>query len=99
VPLVDRGRRVDGRARLWCGDWGAGWRLLEIERGLAVRFGALPAVGLVPYVRPSYRYEEGELIDLVVDGLEMMVRLGWKVGKRMVEVWQNNEVIVLERKA
>jgi len=46
-------------------------------------------VNLVPAAMPRVDYvaEEGKSIDLVLEGLEMMVRLGWKEGKRVVEVW------------
>jgi hypothetical protein len=53
-----------------------------------LRFGEDVRVRLVPAAIPSVKYEGGrESIDLVLDGLEMMVRLGWKDGNRDVEVW------------
>jgi hypothetical protein len=49
----------------------------------------LPALRLVPEVLPPHEYDKGNSIDLVADGLDLMLRLGWKEGARMIEVWQN----------
>lgn len=43
-------------------------------------------------------YERGEeSIDLVVGGLDIMMRLGWKDAKRVIEIWQDGKMDVLER--
>lgn len=68
---------------------------------MSVRYGPLPAVPLVPGAMPPHKYDEGNSVDLVVDGLELMLRLGWKEGSRVIEVWNNGPpgaVITLERK-
>lgn len=97
VPFVDRQKIIQDRARQWCGSWGTGkWSLVD-ENGLFVRFGASVKMPLVAAAIPPNVYEEGDSIDLVVDGLEMMLRLGWKDGSRMIELRQDGQSKVLER--
>ena len=98
APFVDPSRKIDERANDWCGDWGPGkWSLLD-EEGLFVRFGTLPPVKLIPAAIPGKVSKEGTAVDLVADGLEMMLRLDWKDGKRVIKVWQDGEEKVLEQK-
>jgi hypothetical protein len=104
VPFLDRSRAIDCQAKHWCGDWRLGdWRLTEEdEGGVSVRYGSLPAVPLVPGVIPPHKYDEGNSVDLVADGLELMLRLGWKEGSRVIEVWHNGPpvaLIALEQKS
>jgi hypothetical protein len=100
VPFLDRARSVDGRAKDWCGEWGPGdWNLVYKEERMFVRFGKLPAMRLVPGVLLAKKHAEGNSIDLVADGLDLMLRLGWKEGSRSIEVWQNAPVITLEQKS
>lgn len=103
VPFLDRSRSIDGRAKHWCGDGRPGdWRLIEEdEGGISVQYGSLPATPLMPGVMPPHKYDEGYSIDLVADGLELMLRLGWKGGSRVIEVWHNASpaMITLERKS
>lgn len=97
VPFVDRHKAIDDRARQWCGSWGCGkWSLVD-ENGLFVRFGNSAKMPLAPAAIPPSVYREGDSIDLVVDGLEMMLRLGWKEGSRIVELRQDGESKILER--
>jgi hypothetical protein len=101
LPLLDRASTVDAQAKHWCGDWGPGdWRLInEGEGGIFVRYGLLPTLPLVPGVLPPHKYDEGNSVDLVAGGLDLMLRLGWKEGSRMIEIWQNETVITLERRS
>ncbi|KAF8859953.1 beta-lactamase/transpeptidase-like protein [Acephala macrosclerotiorum] len=96
VPFMDRKKGIDERAKEWCGTWGPGDWTLGDSGGLFIQCGAFPALSLIPAALPPYTYEQGDSIDLVVDGLEMMLRLGWKDNSRIVEVWQD-EVTLLER--
>ena len=99
MTFLDRGRAIDVRARDWCGDWGPGdWSLVDEEGGMYVRFGKLPLVRLLPGVIASQKFDEGDSVDLVPDGLDLMLRLGWKEGSRIIEVWQNGVVKLLKRK-
>ena len=53
-----------------------------------LRFGTDMESRLVTAAIPGVEYAgKGESIDLVVEGLEMMLRLGWKDGKRDIELW------------
>ena len=100
MPLLDRGSTVNVQAKHWCGDWGPGdWSLVGEDGIFVVRYGSSPALRLVPGALPPHKYDEGNSIDLVADGLELMLRLGWKEGSRMIEIWQNDLVISLERKS
>jgi hypothetical protein len=97
VPFMDRAKHVDIQAQQWCGNWGPGdWNVVE-ENGFSVRYGTLPAIPLVPGALPPQKYAEGNSIDMVADGLEMMLRFGWKDGIRILEVWQDGDVTSLER--
>jgi hypothetical protein len=100
VPFLDRASTVDTQAKHWFRDWGPGdWSLLNEDGGeLLVRYGPLPALPLVSGVLPPHKYDEGNSIDLVADGLDLMLRLGWKEGSRMIEIWQNGTVITLKLK-
>ncbi|KAH7333093.1 beta-lactamase/transpeptidase-like protein [Rhexocercosporidium sp. MPI-PUGE-AT-0058] len=99
LPFMDREASIDERASEWYGKWGKGkWILAADENGngFSLKCGSFPAVALVTAAIPAFVYEEGKSVDLVADGLEIMVRLGWKDGKRIVEVWQDNEAEILE---
>ena len=96
IPFVDRHKPVDERARQWCGSWGLGkWSVFD-DNGLFVKFGTAAKIPLVPAAIPPTVYKEGDSIDLVVDGLEMMLRLGWKEGSRIIELRQDGESKILE---
>ena len=98
LPFMDRKMEVDGRAREWCGSWGKGkWFLEDGEAGLSLKCGSFPAVSLVPAAIPPFLYDEGKSVDLIADGLETMIRLAWKDGKRVIEIWQDDDVESLDQ--
>ncbi|KAF4619015.1 hypothetical protein G7Y89_g14833 [Cudoniella acicularis] len=98
IPFIHRGEMIDSKAKEWCGQWGPGqWNLLNVDR-LCLRFGTLPTMGLHVAAVPSKQYEEGSSIDLVPDGMEMMLRLGWQDRSRIVEIWQGGEATILHQK-
>jgi CubicO group peptidase (beta-lactamase class C family) len=98
VPLMDRAKEIDGRAKEWRGSWGPGnWTLEDANGGLSLQYKSFPAVALVPAAISPRTYDEGSSIDLVTDGLEMMLRLGWKDGSRVIEVWQDGDIKILEK--
>ncbi|KAG4442006.1 hypothetical protein IFR05_002532 [Cadophora sp. M221] len=97
LPFMDRKASVDERAKEWCGSWGKGkWVLAADGEEFSLKCDPFPAVALVPAAIPPFVYEEGKSVDLVADGLETMVRLGWKDGKRIVDMWQDYGVETLE---
>ncbi|KAF6810141.1 beta-lactamase [Colletotrichum plurivorum] len=89
VPVKDACRKIDGRWEEWIGEWEGGWRIEKSpEGGPMARFGGLPALRLVPVAMPAERGEDGGMsIDLLVEGLQVMLRLPVKDGRRAVEVW------------
>ncbi len=100
VPFV-AGEDTVEEWKEWRGAWGEQWVLESDTDGRpAVRYGKETLVKLLPAAIPSMEYEEGRSVDLVLEGLEMMMRLGWAKGKRVVELWQGavGKMIVLERK-
>ncbi|PVH71802.1 beta-lactamase/transpeptidase-like protein [Cadophora sp. DSE1049] len=98
LPFMDRKAGIDQRAKDWCGSWGNGkWVLAPGGEGLSLKCGSFPPVSLVPAAMPSFSYDEGSSIDLIADGLETMIRLGWKDGKRTVEIWQDDGTETLEQ--
>lgn len=97
VPFFDPAREIDGRAAEWVGAWDSGqWELLGNENGMAIKYGPAVQVKLLPAAIAPHQYAEGPSIDLVLQGLEMMLRLGWKDGSRIIDVWQNGDIITLE---
>ncbi|CZR69844.1 uncharacterized protein PAC_19744 [Phialocephala subalpina] len=99
VPFMDRKKTIDGKAKEWCGSWGSGdWTLVEKNDALLIQCGTFSEMSLVPAALPSHSYDEGSSIDLVVDGLEMMLRLGWKDKSPIIEVWQDEGISTLERR-
>ncbi|KAE8452963.1 hypothetical protein EG329_012150 [Mollisiaceae sp. DMI_Dod_QoI] len=91
IPFCVCGVKINER---W-GEWKGAWRDAEMELVLesnehepVLRFGKNISVRLVPAAIPSIEYAENEKsIDLVLEGLEMMARLGWKDGNRDIELW------------
>jgi CubicO group peptidase (beta-lactamase class C family) len=91
IPFCARGVKINER---W-GEWKGSWHDAEMELILesnedepVLRFGKNVSARLVPAAIPSIEYTgNGKSIDLVLEGLEMMVRLGWKDGNRDIEVW------------
>lgn len=71
------------------------WRIAQDGNGRAVA--GIDGLGearlcLRPAAVPAMRYGEGkESIDLLLDGTEIMLRLGWDKSERIVEVW--NEAV------
>ena len=88
---------LDERWKEWIGKWSDDWEVLIEERHPILKFRDLAPMRLCAASMPAETYSEGSSIDLVVEGLEMMLRLGWEEGKRMVEVWQGG-IIKLEQK-
>jgi CubicO group peptidase (beta-lactamase class C family) len=99
VPFVDPGKKLDERAKGWCGNWGPGgkWSLVYDDGRFLVRYATFPPVPLVPGAIPAHECKAGTSIDMVADGLETMLRLGWKNGKQIIDVRQDGEVKTLER--
>ncbi|KAK0111029.1 hypothetical protein ONS95_001409 [Cadophora gregata] len=99
LPFLDKKARIDQGAKEWCGSWGKEkWMLEAWEEGmLSLKCGSFPSISLVPAAIPPLDYDEGKSIDLIADGLEMMIRLGWKDGKRIIELWQDDDVEMLEK--
>lgn len=94
IPLCAYDVKLDMR---WV-DWEGSWRddemgevlVLEANEGghPVLRFGEDIRATLVPAATPSVKYPgDRKSIDLVLSGLEMMARLGWKDGYRNIEVW------------
>ncbi|MCJ1434953.1 hypothetical protein MMC27_004323 [Xylographa pallens] len=90
IPLVAPGEASDGWEE-WAGDWGDKWHVLRGERP-ALKFAYLPPVRLLPAAVVPRTYDgERRSIDLLAEGLEVLLRLGWEGGERVVEVWPGRE--------
>jgi CubicO group peptidase (beta-lactamase class C family) len=91
IPFCARGVKINKRWVEWKGSWRDAEKELVLESKEdepVLRFGENISARLVPAAIPSIEYaEKGKSIDLVLEGLEMMVRLGWKDGNRDIEVW------------
>lgn len=91
IPFCARGAKISERWVEWKGSWRDAEKELVLESNEdepVLRFGKNVSVKLVPAAIPSIEYAGNEKsIDLVLEGLEMMVRLGWKDGNRDIELW------------
>ena len=74
------------------------WSLRSHDDLPVLQYRNLPSINLyTAAVPPSFFPEgKGESIDLVLNGLQMMLRLGWKADKRTIELW-TGEMKTLER--
>jgi CubicO group peptidase (beta-lactamase class C family) len=104
VPFADRGKHIDKAAKAWAGFYEPGrWALMDDEfNGLQVICGRLSttfAMPLIPAATPPRSYAEGISIDLVVDGLEIMLHLGWKDGSRIIEMRAQDVITMLEKRS
>ena len=91
IPFCARGVKINERWVEWKGSWRDADKELALESNEdepVLRFGKNVSARLVPAAIPSIEYAgSGRSIDLVLEGLEMMVRLGWKDGNRDIELW------------
>ena len=94
--------QIDMDWKEWTGEWGDKWRI-ECGKDGSPEAGVDDAVMLKlrPAAIPNARYEQNKRsIDLLVDGTELMLRLGWKDDKRVVDLWNGAKMscTTLERK-
>ena len=104
MPLGDGNRKVDGKWKEWKGRWevvvdegddlvkkGQDIAVVEDEEGgPCLKLDVLPSMKLVKAATAtvSHGKEKTEGVDLVVDGLDMMLALGCdKEGKQSLEIW------------
>lgn len=78
----------------WLGTWDEDWEIVNLEGLPGLRFQGLSAVKLWPAARPG-----GSFVDLVLEGLEMMIRLRKVDGEQVVEVWHGakSDITTLRR--
>lgn len=93
IPFCAYDVTVDKRWVDWKGKWADEENELSLEAdssdGPVLCYGKSVKVKLVPAAMPRMDYAEGrgKSIDLVLEGLEMLIRLGWKGEKRSTELW------------
>lgn len=78
------GDEIPAAWREWAGSWGD-WKLIETDGMPHVVFKDLPAIKLHRAARP--KLEDGFAIDLVLHGLEMMLRLTSSTEEKVIELW------------
>lgn len=71
----------------WRGTWGIDWEISERDGLPALSFQHLPAIRLLPAAYPKPASKAEESIDLVAEGLEIMLRLTEEGGKKYVHIW------------
>ncbi|KAG0652695.1 hypothetical protein D0Z07_0732 [Hyphodiscus hymeniophilus] len=91
TPFCVYGAKVNESWAEWKGSWFDDDKELILDDGgegePILRFGRSMEAKLVPAAIPCVEYA-GKSVDLVVEGLEMMLRLGWKDDKKKsVELW------------
>ena len=87
VPFPTLETKVDDRWLGWHGYWGDDWQIIEHSGEPVVYFQGLPAIRLLPAARPKPESKLGDAIDLVLEGLEIMLRLTEEEGEKVVQVW------------
>lgn len=90
TPLRVTGAQVPKGWRAWEGQWSDDWVLEATDDGKPqARWRNLPPVRLlVAAIYPeSYKSGTETSIDLVLDGLNGMMRLGWRGGERSIDYW------------
>lgn len=91
IPFCALGAEIDARWGGWKGAWRDADKNLVLEGNKdepVLRFSEDISARLLPAATSSIEYGgNGKSIDLVLEGLEMMIRLGWKDGNRDIEMW------------
>jgi len=100
TPFFTDTIKIDGNWKKWAGAWGEDWILESGADECPVLRYRETVIKLVPAAMPRMEYEQGQSIDLVLEGLEMMIRLGFIEGKRVLELWRGDGwgINVLEKK-
>lgn len=89
VPLFDPERKVYAAWEKWAGAWAEGWKINKNDDGEP----RASLNGLSRELRPAALtarpYDQGKSVDLLVDGLSIMLRLCWdkETGQEVVEIW------------
>ena len=90
------GEVYDGVWRGWVGRWGVAavegwvWSIEEYEGRPVARTEQGVILSLKAAAMPAIEYEGGKRSwDLVVDGLAVVLRLGWNGEERVVEMWSD----------
>jgi hypothetical protein len=90
VPFRAQGD-LDSRWEDWAGEWSDGWILRKDSKGAPVA-GVVEDV-LLP-LRPAaiagVSYGEKSSVDLVLDGTQIMLRLGWEGEERIIDLWSGS---------
>jgi len=82
TPLTEK-QQLDSAWKEWTGKWDGGWSLVD-DAGAKLGFRDFPAMSLRP---GAVGVGEGEIV-LVVDGLDVAIKL-WKAdGQHKLELWQ-----------
>lgn len=89
TPFAAPGGVTDGWQQ-WKGYWGEKWQLLGHESPM-LKFGYLPTTRLLRAAIAPRRDGEFTSIDLVVEGLEIMLRLRWEDGEQIMEIRSGRE--------
>jgi hypothetical protein len=90
VPYAaPEGRAIDESWKEWIGEWEGGWQMLD-QHGPKVKYETMDAMRLRSAAAPTKVFDDGSReVFLVVDGLQIGMRLTWKDGKRVVELLQD----------
>ena len=100
LPFMATMTTPDPAWLLWKGNWSGGWSIQgDSSTGPAARFGDGGLVPLVPAAMPQGPDDGKGTIDVLMQDINVMLRLAWSNGKRVVILWQggNGKVKVLER--
>jgi len=100
TPFFTDTIKIDENWKKWAGAWGEDWILESGADACPVLRYRKTMIKLVPAAMPRMGYEQGQSIDLVLEGLEVMIRLGFIEGNRVLELWRGDGlgINVLKRK-
>ncbi|KAL1302440.1 hypothetical protein AAFC00_002832 [Neodothiora populina] len=83
----------------WTGRWAQEWSLVNVRGVPQMQFQNLPAVQLLPAAISATLQEGRPCFNFVAEGLDVMVKLGWRHDLRVIDVWHGGrgDITALER--
>ncbi|KAE9579522.1 hypothetical protein CGMCC3_g4839 [Colletotrichum fructicola] len=88
IPFRDINKKIDTRWEDWIGEWSSGWRLEKgDDEDPRASFREFAGLKLVAAAVPAEREKQGDSIDLLVDGLRIMLRLHYVDAEPVISLW------------
>ncbi|KAL3421583.1 beta-lactamase [Phlyctema vagabunda] len=87
IPFASIDKFLNPSWEIWIGDWSDDWKIEKGENGNGIAvFGGL-RVNLVPAATPVDKDLNGSHLDVLLQGLEIMLRMGTDEKGRLIEIY------------